>query len=349
MTARLWKVLTSLKLAIVLATAAVVTVLAGSLRMPARSDAFGAMDRMPLGEWLDRAWSLAPVDAFWVTAAGILTVLLGVNTACCFIDWLLNVRVRWRKIGEYLLHLGFVLALAGYLWGSVSGFRNEGVRLRAGETISIPAMAGHYLRLESLEPLLGPRGAPTGLIATMALLRGDGEIARHRVRTNSPLMHDGLAVIPLTVVPEVAGLRVFTSGIGFLDLVPGARFSIPSGAVLSVRTFHPWGTRLPDGSVTRQGEDPVRPAVELELAAPGEPPWHGWYFPDEGIPAPLRKAGLHLQPTDILPTYSGIFAVNRDPGAPLALAGGVLMTVGVLLALFSFYSKRARGDRPEIL
>lgn len=347
MTARLWKILTSLKLAIVLATAAVVTVLVGSLRMPARPDSFGAMDRMPLGEWLDRAWSLAPVDAFWVTAAGVLTVLLGVNTACCFIDWLSNLRNRWRKTGEYLLHLGFVLALAGYLWGSLSGFRNEGVRMRAGETISIP-WGGHYLLLESLEPILGPRGAPLGFNGTMALLQGDGEVARHRVRTNSPLMHDGLAVIPITVAPEVAGLRVFSSGIGFLDLVPGARFSIPSGAILSVHTFHPWGTRLPDGSVAREGEDPVRPAVELELAFPGEASWRGWYFPDEGIPAALGKAGLHLQPTETIPTYSGIFAVNRDPGAPLALAGGILMSAGVLLALFSFYSKRSRGDRPEI-
>jgi cytochrome c biogenesis protein len=188
-----------------------------------------------------------------------------------------------------------------------------------------------------------------GMTATVALLRGDGEIARHRVRTNSPLMHDGLAVIPLTVVPEVAGLRVFTSGIGFFDLIPGAQFSLPTGAVLSVRTFHPWGTRLPDGSVIRQGDDPVRPAVELELAAPGETPWRGWYFTDEGTPAPLRKAGIHLQPTDTVPSYSGVFAVNRDPGAPVALAGGILMSVGVLLALYSFYAKRARGDRPEIL
>lgn len=348
MIARLWNLLCSLKLAIVLATAAVLALLAGSLRMPARPEIFGPMDQMALGEWLDRAWSHAPAEAFWVSAAGLLAFLLGVNTLCCFLDWIVNFRIRWRKSGEYLLHLGFVLALAGYLWGSAAGFRNEGVRLRAGETAPVAGWGGHYLRLESIEPILGPMGAPAGLAGTMALLRGDEEIARHRVRTNSPLTHGGLAVIPLTVVPEVAGLRVFTSGVGFLDLVPGARYSVPSGADLKVLAFHPWGVRLPDGSVARRGEDLVQPAVELELAAPGETPWRGWYFPNEGVPVSLRRAGIHLQPTETIPTWSGVFAVNSDPGAPLALAGGICMTAGILLALFSFYSKRARGDRPEI-
>jgi hypothetical protein len=30
------------------------------------------------------------------------------------------------------------------------------------------------------------------------------------------------------------------------------------------------------------------------------------------------------------------------------VAGGACLTVGVLLAMISFYRKRARGDRPQI-
>lgn len=348
MAARLWKILCSLKLAIVLATAAVVTVLLGSLLMPGRPEVFGAMDRMPLGDWYAQVGSQFPGQSWWVLGAGLLTVLLGVNTACCFLDWLLRLRTRWRKTGEYLLHLGFVLALAGYLWGSVAGFRNEGVRLMAGDTIPLPAWPGHYLRLEAVEPLPAPDGRTKEIAAEMALLRGDEEVARHRVRTNSPLLHDGLAVVPLAAVPTTAGLRVFASGIGYLDLVPGARIPLPNGAMLQVLRFFPWASRLSDGALVFHGEEPVRPAVELELSLPGSPPWRGWYLPDEGVPASLAKAGLAFQPMETVSTFSGIFAVNRDPGAPLAFAGGIAMSAGVLLALFSFYAKRARGDRPSI-
>jgi cytochrome c biogenesis protein len=47
-------------------------------------------------------------------------------------------------------------------------------------------------------------------------------------------------------------------------------------------------------------------------------------------------------------TYSEL-TVNYDPGAPLALAGAAAMLAGVLLAAGSFYYKRSRGDRPEVL
>jgi cytochrome c biogenesis protein len=58
---------------------------------------------------------------------------------------------------------------------------------------------------------------------------------------------------------------------------------------------------------------------------------------------------VRLWPTEPLyRTYSEL-TVNYDPGAPLALAGAVAMLAGVLLAAGSFYYKRSRGDRPEVL
>jgi len=44
-----------------------------------------------------------------------------------------------------------------------------------------------------------------------------------------------------------------------------------------------------------------------------------------------------------------ILTINYDPGANLALTGGIAMGCGVVLTLFSFYRKRTRGDRPDII
>ncbi len=61
---------------------------------------------------------------WWIPVAGGLVVLLGVNTLCCFAIGPAISAARWRKCGEYLIHIGFVLILGAYLWGSQAGFRS---------------------------------------------------------------------------------------------------------------------------------------------------------------------------------------------------------------------------------
>lgn len=346
--ARLWKFLCSLKLAIVLASTAVALMLGGSLLMPGRPSVFAPMDQMTLGEWFARIGAHHPGTTWWVLAAGFLLLLLAVNTVCCFIDWMANLRYRWRKTGEYLLHLGFVLVFAAYLWGALAGSRGEPLQIKPGQTAAVSILPGHYLRMLDVEPVPAGAGRIMDMSAKMVLLRGDVEIARHRIRTNSPLMHEGLAVVPLTFNRGTAGLRAAAPGLGSLDLVPGTTIDLPEGGTLKVHAFYPWAVRNAAGGVVYRGENPIRPALELELSRPGNTPWRGWYFPDEGLPAPLSESGVRLRPVEFISTYQGIFAVNRDPGASLALAGGIAMTAGVFVAMFSFYSKRSRGDRPEL-
>lgn len=248
---RLWSVLCSLKLAIVLASAATAVIMAGSLPMPANPRLFAIIDRVPMGEWLRTIAPQAPGLTGWVPLAGVLVALLGINTLCCFLDWLSRLRSRWRKTGEYLIHAGFVLVLAGYLWGSAAGMRRAEVVLPVGAALFVPEFPGHYLRLEALEPRLDPRGRRLDVMAELTLLRGDAPVARQAARTNHPLLYDGLVVIPVSYGRSAAGIY-------------------------------------------------------------------------------------------------GIFTINRDPGSGVALAGALALLAGVTLALFSFYAKRRRGDRPEV-
>lgn len=255
---RLWHFCCSLKLAIVLASAATVVMIGGSLLVPAYPRLFGPMDQLSLLQWWHTLGAGAPLRTWWVPAAGGLIVLLGFNTVCCFIDWLLHLRSRWRKTGEYLIHLGFVLLLAGYLWSSVAGVRSEGVRILAGQTVPVPGAHGHYLRLETVAPVL-VQGRPVDVLATLELLRGDAVVARKSARTNHPLLHRSLLAIPVSFGQQVA----------------------------------------------------------------------------QGPRGPLYRP------------YA-LLTLTHDPGMPLAAAGAAAMLAGVACALFSFYAKRRRGDRPDI-
>lgn len=257
---RLWRLLTSLKLAIVLASAATVLIMAGSVLMPFNPAVFARLDSMTLSRWMQTTGADALALSWWIPLAGTLLLLLWLNTVCCFLDWLLHLRWRWRKTGEYLLHLGFVLFLSAYIWGSLAGFRQEGLQVFVGQTAPTQK-PGLFVRVDRLEPLYNSQGRPMDMLTGLTLLLGDREVADVQARANHPLLWQGMVVLP-----------------------------------------------------TSMGEGWVRSS-------------------DRG---PQRRP------------YS-VLTINYDPGARLAAAGGIAMTLGVLLALGSFYRKRARGDRPEIL
>jgi len=329
-----WKICCSLKLAIVLATLATLTAFGGSLLMPSRPWIFADMDSVNLGEWLARQGRFHPGATWWIRLYGALLLLLGLNTACCIADWLVHLRARWRKSGEYLIHLGFVLLLVAYLWGSLAGFRVAGEALAVGETWPVPRLSGHYLRLHAVEPILGPSGRPMDVRADLSLLRGETVVAKASVRTNHPLIWKGLTVLGVSFDQRNDGFR-FTGSLGTVELRPGSRIPLPDNGELRILDYRP--------------NDDVRafnPIFFGEIRRPGQDPEPFRYALREGLPPALARLGLDLRPLAPLQQPMSILAVHYDPGLPLAFAGALALTLGILLAIGSFYRKRIRGDRP---
>ena len=342
---RIWRLLCSLKLTIVLASAATVLTIAGSIVMIRYPKTFGMLDEMTLGAWFSRFGSsnYALTGWFWIVC--LLLILLGINTLCCFCDWLPKVRYRWRKSGEYLIHLGFVLILIAFIWGSYSGGRSEGHQIAVGETIDLTEIApGYQLQLTAFDPTFSAEGRPNDLRSTLVLFK-DGVIAREgTIRLNHPLSYADLVILPGSLAQQVDGFR-FSDAV---ELRPGTILRRDDGTALRVISFLP-DVMLRNGRVFPGGTELNNPAFELELLAPGREPWRGWYLLRQPLPAPLAAAGFVLQPLEPLATWVSILTINRDPGADLALFGAGCMGIGVLLALLSFYDKRQRGDAPDII
>ncbi len=344
----LWNLLCSLKLAIVLASAATLITVIGSLSVPGNPQIFGTMDGMALSDWLTANGRTFWQQSWWVFAFCALLLLLGLNTLCCFIDWAWHLRRRWRKSGEYLIHLGFVLVVTAYFWGSLDGFRQEGVRLAVGQTLPIKEMPGHYLRLEAFEPELDRRGRPLEMLNKVSIRFGDNLVAEQTIRTNHPLIWQGLVVLPMSFDRSARGFRFLLPGRGLAELTAGSRLELPGGGWLKALAFHPHAWQSADGRIFFGSQQLGNPAFELEVNRPGQALWKGTWLLSRRLPEPLLQAGLQLRPLDPIYGYVSILTVNRDPGAVLALAGALAMTLGVALALVSFYRKRALGERPEI-
>ncbi|HKL25469.1 MAG TPA: cytochrome c biogenesis protein ResB [Desulfuromonadales bacterium] len=240
---RVWKFFCSLKLAILLASAAVLLSIGGSLLMPFNPELFGSLDSMPLDQWLATVAGQAPALTWWLPVAGGLVVLLGLNTLCCFIDWLCHFRARWRKIGESLIHIGFVLILGAYLWGSQAGFRNPNVPMLVGQNKSLPKL-DLVLRLEDFEPVLSASGRPMDMRNRLALFRNGELLERVEIRTNHPLTWQGLVVLPTSFGQTIRAGRPVYYSILTINYDPGANLAFAgslamgAGVLLTLVSFY---------------------------------------------------------------------------------------------------------------
>ncbi len=239
---RAWKLLCSLKLTIVLASIATLLGVGGSLLIPFNAQVFGDLDAVPLGLWLAEKGSQAPGLSWWIPLAGIFVGLLGLNTLCCFIDWLFHLRARWRKTGEYLIHLGFVLIMSAFLWGSQTGFRSQN-GLLVGQQLELQQL-GVVLQLEAFKPELARGGRPVDMHNTLALYR-DGELLKRvKARFNHPLTWGGLAVLPSSYGQTVLGGRRVNYSVLMINYDPGAPLAfagsllMAGGVLLSLASFY---------------------------------------------------------------------------------------------------------------
>jgi len=345
---RIWNLLCSLKLTIYLASSATLLLMGGSLLVPFNNQVFGHMDQVSFGEWLSSTAQNHLAVTWWFWLAALFMILLGINTLCCFVDWLLNIRLRWRKIGEYLLHLGVVLVLSAYIWGSVAGWRNSGLQVMIGNSVTLENWPGHSLRLDKFQPVFGDQGPPLDMISDVTILAGDDILVQSQVRINNPLLHGGLVVTPVSFGQAPVGLRFSGPGTPSQELTSGDQLDLANGSILRFIRFVPDVRRQSDRSLTYRDDRLGTPAYEVQVKYNEGGIWQGWYFPYGGIPRELTMAGFNLRPVaPVYRTYS-LLTVNCDPGAPLAAVGASLMTIGVFIALFSFYRKRSRQDRPEV-
>lgn len=344
---RLWNLLCSLKLAIWLASVATVLTMAGSIVMIKFPKTFGTIDQMILADWFTRFGRPNAGLSWWLYVVAASVLLLGINTLCCFVDWLLRFRARWRKSGEYLIHLGFVLCLIAFVWGSFAGSRSEGNAVRVGATLPLEhILPGYALRLDAFEPVF-TGGQFSDMRSTLTLLRDGRKLRQQTIRLNHPLTEGDLIVLPSTFRQEADGF-LFDSTQGPVELRPGSVLRSADGGALRVLRFFPDVRRSGDGRVFPTDGELNNPAFELELLHPQNSPWRGWYLLREGLPQPLAMAGVQLRPREPLLRAVSVLTINRDPGAGLANVGGILMGLGALFALASFYAKRRRGDRPEL-
>lgn len=347
-TQRIWRFCCSLKLAIVLASLITLLSIYGSLVMHAIPRLFGDIDQHPLLPWMGSLPADQWDKTWWLYLCGVLLLGFSLNTLCCFIDWLTKIRYRWRKTGEYLIHLGFVLVVIAFALGSLKGARQDSVRLYLKQPHALPGLPGLELIVDDIEPVLNQQGRPLDMLNRVRVVKGETLLAAEQVSINQPLLYGGLVVVPVSFGQQAQGFDCFMVGSGNVRLVTGATLTPAPNLKLRVLDFYPDAQRTGNDQVIRTGEQLGNPALQLELTGAGIPDWTGWYFLREQLPYPLLANGVSFWPVSPVFNRYTVLTMNYDPGAGIALAGGICFLLGTLLAMISFYRKRRVNDRPEL-
>lgn len=142
-----------------------------------------------------------------------------------------------------MIHVGFVMILGAYVWGSQAGFRSENNAMLVGQSKSLPQL-GVTLKLEAFKPVLAPSGRPMEMLNTLALYRGDELLKRVETRSNHPLAWGGLVAIPVSYGQTVRGGRYAPYSILTINYDPGARLAFAGsiamgcGVLLTVFSFY---------------------------------------------------------------------------------------------------------------
>ncbi len=201
--------------------------------MPANPQVFGPLDEMILKDWLMEIAVQSPALTWWVPIASLLVLLLGLNTLCCVIDWLVHIRARWRKSGEYLIHSGFFLIVCAFLWGNLIGYRAGGQPVFVGQAVELPPH-GVVMVLEDVRPIAAAGGRVMEMSNTLALYHDDRLLKRVETRANHPLTWKGLVVIPADAGQVRMGGQLRTYSLMTINYDPGAGLALVGTIAMGV-------------------------------------------------------------------------------------------------------------------
>lgn len=309
------KFLTSLRTTLALLAALVLLAAFGSFAIQLDPQAYGRIEESVLLEWL-RSEGLSGAS-WWVLAMIVAAALLCANGLACVAVSLVRSRRRrslpWRTVWAHAAHLAFLLVLGGHLIGSVWGFRSDGHPAFSGQSFGIPQKPGWTVTVQKVSVEFAPEGYPRSVEAPLKVWSGGRLLAEGTARVNHPVFVEGAAVYLRDARPTLRGWAVQGSAETRVAEF-GAPLRLAGGSLL----LREWA-QSPDG----------RLAVRLVWFPDGAAPREAWLAPVPGNPLSL-PAGPALRWGEMAVDAVGTFDVRYDPGARLALWGGLLLSVSLV-------------------
>lgn len=337
---RIWGLFSSIWLTVVLALLICLVAALGSLESLKSPEVFSYLDRVVLLGGLKGLPPEVLSRVYWIFLLIILIFLFSINTFVCTFDRVSSIIKRggpWRGLFPHIVHIGFLVAVAGHLAGSLWGFRTSGNILYSGVLTPVPYVQDLAIRLDRVDSREDAGGNLDYLKTTVTLFKGGKKALSGAIMLNAPLRYGGIAFYYTSDGSVPKGLVLRAGGADRPVPFYGS-FKVPGKGEIRL------GEIYPDFAVDEKGEPYSRsqefrnPFVEIEGSG-GEKA-----FLDISRPGGVVRLGpVQVELVDYVSKPYAVLMINRDPGIGLVMAGSGILVIGMVLLLFF------RGERGEIV
>ncbi len=285
--------------------------------------------------------SLIPASFYRSFTFQLLLVLLLINMTLCTTNQLRKYFKRskikddrtrfFRRIGILMLHIGMVLILIGGVVNSFDG-QSESVSIIEGETLDIssivPKAHSFKLRVDEFRIEFNEDESPSQYISNVSLIEQGKVISEYSINVNNPLNY--------------GGVKIYQSSFGHLIDLQGESDTgwfeqriLEQGDILPIKdtdkalmAYKYVPNYDPDYGMNSKSLKPDNPRIIYSIYQNGS-------LLDVGFAS--FGESLEIEPNTYV-TFNGVkpytgLIIKRDPGLPLAAAGGLMLMVGACLGL----------------
>lgn len=280
---------------------------------------------------------------------------------------------RIARLAPYVVHLSLLVIFSGAIVDGVWGYRGfislePGMRSQQLEPYSgggHPSVDGlpFTLRCDAAGMEKYPDGSPQQYWSQLAVEEDGREVLRKKIYVNEPLTYRGIRFFQSSYGSSGKPTRLVLEASWpgqdrapeTVTLRPGQAVPLgESGVEVELVSFVP-DFVLQGNQLATRSDEPNNPAVQLHVTEPGGRNASVWFFPKFPQMNPPNDSGISFQLRDVeMGTFTGL-QVAKQPGNGLIWGGCVLLSIGLILALYMVHiriwgvvGKDAKG-RPVLL
>jgi len=281
---------------------------------------------------------------------------------------------RIARLAPYVVHASLLIIFAGAIIDGLWGFKGfvsltPGARTQSVEPMTAPGAERRLdftLRCDGVGMEKYPDGSPKQYWSQLAVEENGREVARKTIFVNDPLTYKGVRFFqasyassgtPHELVFEANWAEPGESKhlAQRFTLQPGKPARLEdSGALVELAEFIP-DFVLQGNQISSRSDEPRNPAIQLAVTLPGAKQAGVWIFPKAPEMAPPNESGINFQLRGLEMEYRTGLQVAREPGQNLIWGGCLLLTGGLMMALYMSHVRiwgvvgRDHKGRPALL
>jgi len=258
---------------------------------------------------------------------------------------------RLVRLAPYVVHTSLLIIFAGAIVDGTHGYKGF-INLRPGtstdvlEPLTTPGARRNLnfsIRCDGAGMDAYPDGSPRQYWSQLTVLDEGREVMRKKIYVNDPLTYKGVRFFQASYIPtgtprelvmEASWQENGAEKRQTLTLTPGTPTPLgEQGVMVGLADFVP-DYVLQGNQISSRSPEPRNPAIHLQVERPGVSVTNAWVLAKSPELHPPNDTGISFRYVSVAMDATTGIQVAHEPGQWLIWAGCLLLTAGLMMALY---------------